>query len=122
MEQIFGVTSHWYRYEFAPSRGMIHWYGLAWHGDRQLHELLYEAVLANMSDEEMAKELAMWAEAVFGMMTSHNKIMAIQQALTKMARQGRICGLLKEQHLHLWKKTIHLSNCKLKLEQHKRYF
>ena len=28
MRNVFGVTDHWYRYEFAKSRGMIHWHGL----------------------------------------------------------------------------------------------
>lgn len=28
MANLFGIKSYWYRYEFTPSRGMIHWHGM----------------------------------------------------------------------------------------------
>jgi hypothetical protein len=71
MAQIFGLKSYWYRYEFAPSRGMIHSHGLGWRADRQPHELLYQAVLDNLEEDEMAGELSRWAEQAFGMTASH---------------------------------------------------
>ena len=71
MTKVFGVETFWYRYEFAPSRGMVHWHGLAWRGDCEPHQLLYQAVLDKLPDKEMARELSDWAEKVFGMTASH---------------------------------------------------
>ena len=42
MKDVFGVTDYWYRYEFAKSRGMIHWHGLCWRADKQPYQLLYD--------------------------------------------------------------------------------
>ena len=71
MANIFGIKSYWYRYEFTPSRGMIHWHGMGWREDRQPHQLLYDCLQNNMNDRDMARELSMWAESVFGMTASH---------------------------------------------------
>ena len=38
---VFGVSDYWYRYEFAKSRGQIHWHQLSWKDDRQPHQLLH---------------------------------------------------------------------------------
>ena len=71
MRKVFGVEVSWYRYEFAKSRGMIHWHGLGWRSDCQPHLLLYEALVKELSDENTAKELANWAKAVFGLTACH---------------------------------------------------
>jgi hypothetical protein len=71
MTNVFGIKAYWYRYEFAPSRGMIHWHGMGWREDRQPHQLLYEGMLKNLNDKDLARELSMWAEAAFGMTASH---------------------------------------------------
>ena len=71
MRELFSITSYWYRYEFAPSRGMIHWHGLTWRSDRQPHELLYQAVVDNTTDDDMARDLARWAQDIFGLTATH---------------------------------------------------
>ena len=71
MRNVFGVEDFWFRYEFAKMRGQIHWHGLAWRHDREPHNLLYQAVLRELSDNEMAQELAQWAYDVFGMTAMH---------------------------------------------------
>ena len=71
MTALFGLKAYWNRYEFAP-RGMVHSHGLVWRGDQQPHELLYKAVLDNLSDEETANELSLWAEQAFGMTATHS--------------------------------------------------
>ena len=70
MRHLFGLHSYWYRYEFAPSQGMIHWHGLGWRDDREPHELLYQEVKSYLSETETAEELANWAETVFQMTAS----------------------------------------------------
>jgi len=30
LKRVFGVSDYWYRYEFAKSRGQIHWHQLSW--------------------------------------------------------------------------------------------
>ena len=40
---IWGVTDHFFRYEFAEGRGQIHFHGLFWRGDRRPHGLFQEA-------------------------------------------------------------------------------
>ena len=37
LKPVFGVSDYWYRYEFAKSRGEIHWHQLSWRDDRQPH-------------------------------------------------------------------------------------
>ena len=71
MANVFGVNSYWYRYEFAKPRGMIHWHRLCWRADKEPHNLLYQAVQKQLSDNEIAAELAAWAKAIFGMSASH---------------------------------------------------
>ena len=71
MRNLFGLHTYWYRYEFAPSRGMIHWHGLVWRHDREPHELLYKAIQKELSETETAQELAQWAESVFHMTALH---------------------------------------------------
>ncbi|CAH3158228.1 unnamed protein product [Porites lobata] len=34
LKPVFGVSDYWYRYEFAKSRGQIHWHQLSWREDR----------------------------------------------------------------------------------------
>ena len=33
LKPVFGVSNYWYRYEFAKSRGQIHWHHLSWRDD-----------------------------------------------------------------------------------------
>ena len=56
MSTAFGVNTYWYRYEFAKSRGMIRWHWLCWRHDREPHQLLYNAVLKNLPDDDTAAE------------------------------------------------------------------
>jgi hypothetical protein len=71
MGPLFGVNCYWYRQEFAKSRGMVHWHGLCWRSDREPHNLLYEAVLNGLSDDDCAVKLSNWASAEMGMTASH---------------------------------------------------
>ena len=71
MKNVFGVTSYWYRYEFAPSRGQIHYHGLCWRHGRQPSQMLYEAVRDELSEDEIISELDLWAKEVFRMSASH---------------------------------------------------
>ena len=71
MTSVFGIDTFWYRYEFAKSRGMIHWHGLTWRTDKEPHELLFRAVEESIPDNLIAKELSRWAESLFGMTASH---------------------------------------------------
>lgn len=71
MGPVFGVNSHWYRQEFAKSRGMVHWHGLCWRSDRQPHELIHHAISTGLSDEQCADKLSKWAAENFGMTASH---------------------------------------------------
>ena len=54
LKPVFGVSDYWYRYEFAKSRGQIHWHQLSWRDDRQPHQLLHEAREDGCDDEEYA--------------------------------------------------------------------
>lgn len=71
MKNLFGVEHFWYRYEFAKSRGMIHWHGLCSRENREPRNLLYQAVMDSLPDSEIALELSNWAKDVFGMTASH---------------------------------------------------
>ena len=71
MGPLFGVDSFWYRQEFAKSRGMVHWHGLCWRGDREPHNLLYEAIQAGLKDGDCAEVLATWANSEFGLTALH---------------------------------------------------
>ena len=44
MSPAFGVTSFWYRQEFAISRGMVHWHALCWRDDMEPRALLSKAL------------------------------------------------------------------------------
>ena len=71
MRHIFKVEVFWYRMEFAKMRGMIHWHGMGWRSDMEPHNLLYEAVMKNLPDDEIARELAQWARDCFGLTALH---------------------------------------------------
>jgi hypothetical protein len=58
MSPAFGVTSFWYRQEFAKSRGMVHWHSLCWIDDKEHHALLSKALEKGLSDEHCAKHLS----------------------------------------------------------------
>ncbi|XP_068719655.1 uncharacterized protein, partial [Montipora capricornis] len=51
---VFGVSDYWYRYEFAKSRGQIHWHQLSWREDKQPHQLLHEAREDGCDENEYA--------------------------------------------------------------------
>ena len=71
MSPDFGVSSFWYRQEFAKSRGMVHWHGLCWRDDKEHHALLSKALDEGLSDEDFAKYLSDWASSKFGLTASH---------------------------------------------------
>ena len=54
LKAVFGVSDYWYRYEFARSRGEIHWHQLSWREDRQPHQLLHEAREEGCDENEYA--------------------------------------------------------------------
>ena len=58
LKLVFGVSDYWYRYEFAKSRGQIHWHKLSWREDRQPHHLLHEACEDGCEEEEYAARLS----------------------------------------------------------------
>ncbi|XP_060572109.1 uncharacterized protein LOC132730247 [Ruditapes philippinarum] len=67
----FGVDAYWYRYEFAKSRGMIHWHGLCWRSDREPHNLLHSAYSKGLSEDLCAEQLSNWAKDCLAMTASH---------------------------------------------------
>ncbi|CAC5388042.1 unnamed protein product [Mytilus coruscus] len=71
MSPAFGVTTYWYRQEFAKSRGMVHWHGLCWRSDREPHNLINECIEKGLSDAECAATLSEWASIHFGLTGSH---------------------------------------------------
>ena len=71
LKPVFGVSDYWYRYEFAKSRGQIHWHQLSWRDDRQPHQLLHEAREDGCDDEEYAARLSQWADENFAMTALH---------------------------------------------------
>ena len=71
LKPVFGVSDYWYRYEFAKSRGQIHWHQLSWRDDRQPHQLLHEACEDDCDDDEYAARLSLWADENFAMTALH---------------------------------------------------
>lgn len=71
MGPVFGVSTFWYRQEFAKSRGMIHWHSLCWREDCQPHQLLQEALEKGLNKHETAANLADWATSELGLTASH---------------------------------------------------
>ena len=71
MSPVFDVGTFWYRQEFAKSRGMVHWHGLAWRNDHQPHKLMFDAIQAGLSESECAEELGKWASQYLGLTASH---------------------------------------------------
>ena len=69
MGPVFGADTYWYRQEFAKTRGMIHWHGLCWRSDTQVHLLLFEAVNDGLSNAKYAEKVK--AVSAFGMTASH---------------------------------------------------
>lgn len=72
MNPLFNVDSYWYRQEFAKSSGMVHWHGLCWRSDREPHNLLHDAVVNGLSDDDCASRLGKWAAHHFGMTAFHH--------------------------------------------------
>ena len=72
MSPAFGVTTFWYRQEFAESRGMVHWHGLCWKSDREPHNLLSKAIEEGLSDSDCSARLADRAATEFGLTASHS--------------------------------------------------
>ena len=66
LKPVFGVSDYWYRYEFAKSRGQIHWHQLGWREDRQAHELLNQA-----REDECAAKLNQWVDENLSMRALH---------------------------------------------------
>ncbi|EDO32927.1 predicted protein [Nematostella vectensis] len=52
-------------YEFAKSRGQIHWHQLSWREDRQPHELLHQAVQEECPKPEKVRRLNEWVKDNF---------------------------------------------------------
>ena len=71
MTHIFSVTSYWFAYEFARTRGMIHLHGLCWRKDRQPSQQIYEAIQDGASEQELADIVADWAEKTLRLTASH---------------------------------------------------
>ena len=71
IKEVFGVSDYWYRYEFAKSRGQIHWHQLSWRGDRDPHMLLNSAREDGCDEEEYVSRLSTWVEDKFAMSASH---------------------------------------------------
>ena len=71
VKDVFGVSDYWYRYEFAKSRGQIHWHQLSWRGDREPHQLLHNAREDECTDDEYVTRLSTWAEESFAMSALH---------------------------------------------------
>ena len=72
LKPVFGVSDYWYRYEFAKSRGQIHWHQLSWRDDRQPHQLLHEAREDGCGHDEYAARLSQWADENFAMSALHH--------------------------------------------------
>jgi len=60
---VFGLTDYWYRYEFAKSRGQIHWHQLSWREDREPHVLLKNAREEGCEEDEYVSRLGGWVSA-----------------------------------------------------------
>ena len=71
LKPVFGVSDYWYWYEFAKSRGQIHWHQLSWREDRQPHQLLYEAHEGDCDEDECATILNQWADENLAMTALH---------------------------------------------------
>ncbi|KAL9956688.1 hypothetical protein ACROYT_G038207 [Oculina patagonica] len=71
LKPVFGVHDYWYRYEFAKSRGQIHWHQLSWRVDRQPHQLLHEAREDDCDEDECAAILNQWADENLAMTALH---------------------------------------------------
>ena len=71
LKPVFGVSDYWYRYEFAKSRGQIHWHQLSWREDRQPHQLLHEAREDDCDEDEYAAILNQWANSNLAMTALH---------------------------------------------------
>ncbi|CAC5388031.1 unnamed protein product [Mytilus coruscus] len=64
-KKAFGVTTYWYRQEFAKSRGMVHWHDLCWRSDREPQNLINDCIEKGLSDAECAATLSDWASIHF---------------------------------------------------------
>ncbi|CAH3025176.1 unnamed protein product [Porites evermanni] len=76
LKPVFGFSDYWYRYEFAKSRGQIHWHQLSWRKKQatthQLH--LYCMKLVKMVAKRKSMQLdfnSQWADETFAMTALH---------------------------------------------------
>ena len=60
LKPVFGVSDYWYQYDFAKSRGQIHWYQLSWREDIQPHQLLHQAHEDDGDENEFASIPNQW--------------------------------------------------------------
>ena len=71
LKPVFGVSHYWYWYEFAKSRGQIHWHQLSWIEDREPHQVLYKAREDDCDEDECAAVLKQWADKNLAMSALH---------------------------------------------------
>jgi hypothetical protein len=75
-----GINHYWFRYEFAKSRGQIHWHLFGIRGDRQPHCLLYAVAKEQVASggltveeasEQVAAQLAQWCADALALTATH---------------------------------------------------
>ena len=66
---VFGVKHYWYRFEFAKSRGQIHFHLFAICADKQPHKLLHE--MEGGESQDAADALAKWAWGTLSLTAMH---------------------------------------------------
>ena len=71
MKPVFGVTTYWYRQEFAKSRGMIHWHGLCWRNDMEPSKTLHQCLEGGFDNVEAAFPVSEWAETEYALTAIH---------------------------------------------------
>jgi len=62
MKPVFGVTTYWYRQEFAKNRGMMYWHGLCWSENMEPSKTLHQCLADGFDYGEVAIPVAEWAE------------------------------------------------------------
>lgn len=50
---------------------LLGWHGLCWRSDKEPHNLIHEAIVNGLSDEQCAEKLSIWAVENFGLSASH---------------------------------------------------
>ena len=71
LKTVLRVFDYWYHYEFAKSRGQIHWHQLSWREDRQPHQLLHEAGEDDCDEDEYVAILNQWTDSNLAMAALH---------------------------------------------------